>query len=58
MQEFYEKSLRKIKKLPTVLTNKEWNKLAYEQGYLSTESLEYISGMRYEVLCKSLRAST
>ena len=58
MQEFYEKSLQKIKKLPRPLKEKEWNKLAYKEGYLTTESLSYISGMSFNELYYNLRTSS
>ena len=57
MQEFYEKSLQKIKKLPMILTDKDWNKLAYKEGYLTSESLKYISGMSFNELCYKERTS-
>lgn len=55
MKEYFEKSLQKIKELPKVLTEAEWNILANEENYLSSESLKYISGMKFCDLCKSVR---
>lgn len=54
MQEYFKKSLQKIKELGK-MTEKEWNRLAGQEGYLSTESLKYISSMRFEDLCIKTR---
>lgn len=51
MKEFYEKSLQEIRNIGGVLSKKRWNELAVKKNLLSSESLEYISGMEYEVLC-------
>lgn len=51
MKEFYEKSLQEIRNIGGVLSRKHWNELAVKKNLLSTESLEYISGMEYEALC-------
>lgn len=50
MKEHFEKSLQKIKELGK-MTEKEWNKIAYKENLLSTESLKYISGMSFQDLC-------
>ncbi len=50
MKEYYEKSLQKIKKLGKI-TEKEWNKIAYKENLLSSESIKYISGMNFQKVC-------
>lgn len=57
MEEFYEKSLQKIKSLPKIPNEKEWNKIAKLEDFLSTESLRYISGMSFYKICKKARAN-
>lgn len=54
MKEYFEKSLQKIKELSRMLTEKEWNKVANQEGYLSSESLKYISGISFENLCREI----
>lgn len=54
MKEYFEKSLQKIKELK-IRTEKEWNKIAYKENLLSSESLKYISGISFEDLCINLR---
>ena len=51
MKEYFEKSLQRIKQLPR-MTEKEWNKIAYKENLLSSESMKYISGMSIEELQK------
>lgn len=51
MKEFYEKSLQEIRNIGRVLPRKHRNKLAVKKKLLLTESLEHISGMKYEALC-------
>ena len=36
------------------LTESEWNKIAKEENYLSSESLRYISNMDFEDWCKTI----
>ncbi len=36
------------------MTEKEWNRLAYKENLLSTESLKYISGVNFKELCISI----
>ena len=55
MHDFYMKSLQKIKELPRILNEKEYNKLAMEEGLLSSESLKFISKKKFKQLCKEVR---
>lgn len=55
MHDFYMKSLQKIKELPRILNEKEYNKLAMEEGLLSSESLKFISKKKFRQLCKEVR---
>lgn len=44
-----EKLIKEKKKFPT---EKAWNKLAGEKGYLTSQSLSFISQMKFPELCK------
>lgn len=57
MKAAYEKSLQKIKELSKVPTEKEWNVIAKLEKYLSSESIQYISGMSFDQLCREVRAN-
>ena len=57
MKNYFEKSLQKIKELLEIPSEKEWNTIAKLEGYLSTESLKYISGMKFQDLCQEIRAN-
>ena len=52
MKEYFEKSLQKIKSLRKIINEKEWNALAMKEGYLSSESIQYMSGKSIRRLCK------
>lgn len=43
MQEEYEKSIQRIKKLKRLVSPKEWNQIAKEENLLSSESLKFIA---------------
>ena len=57
-QEYYEKSIsvltNYIKEKKEIPTEKIWNKIAGAQGYLTGQSLGYISQMKFPDLCKSI----
>ena len=55
MHEFYEKSLQKIRQLKNIPSESEWNKIAMEEGLLSSESLKFISKKRFKELCLEIR---
>lgn len=55
MHDFYMKSLQKIKELPRILTETEYNRIAMEEGLLSSESLKFISKKKFRQLCKEVR---
>mgnify|MGYP001859538152 CR=1 FL=1 len=55
MHDFYMKSLRKIKELPRILTEKEYNQIAKEEDLLSSESLKFISKKNFSQLCREIR---
>lgn len=57
MKEYYEKAIRKMRSLKKNLTEKEWNRIAKEEGLLSSESIKYISGRDFSILQKEIRAS-
>lgn len=52
MKFYFEKALQRIKKLPQIPTEKEWNEIAKKENYLSSESLKYISQMQFQELCQ------
>lgn len=55
---YYEKSLKAlekyIKKTKTRPNEKNWNKLAVQNGYLSSESIGYICGIGFNKLCRKI----
>lgn len=55
MHDFYMKSLQKIKELPRILSETEYNRIAMEEGLLSSESLKFISKKKFRQLCKEVR---
>ena len=57
MKEYYEKAIQKMKKLNENISEKEWNKIAKEEGLLSSESMKYISKKDFITLQIELRAS-
>lgn len=57
MKKMYQKSLRKMRKLPKILSKKEWDKYAIENNVLTAESLRYISNKNFNELCKEVRAN-
>ncbi len=57
-KEFYDQSMNALtqyiennKELPT---EKVWNRLAVEQDYLSSQTIGYLSGMKFPDLCKKI----
>lgn len=57
MKKMYQKSLRKMRELPKILSKKEWDKYATENNVLTAESLRYISNKNFNELCKEVRAN-
>ena len=55
MQEYYNKSLQKIKEQNRILTLKEYTKLAKKYNLLSATSLEYISRKEFNNLIRELK---
>ena len=56
MEKEYLKAIQKIKNLSKPISIKEWNKIAKEEGLLSSESMKYISGRDFNALQKEVRA--
>ena len=56
MKNEYEKAIQKIKELSKPVSIKEWNKIAKEEGLLSSESIKYIAGRDFNALQKDVRA--
>lgn len=54
MEEAYEKSIQMIKETGLLLTEKEYNKLAKKFDLLNSESLQYMSKMKFKKLNKKL----
>lgn len=57
-EEFYQKSIEEltkyIKENKLIPTEKVWNKLAFKNENLTSQSLSYLSGMKFSDLCKEL----
>ena len=56
MKKEYEKAIQKMKNLNENISEKEWNKIAKEEGLLSSESIKYISKKDFITLQKEVRA--
>lgn len=56
MKKEYEKAIQKIKELSEPVSIKEWNKIAKEEGLLSSESIKYIAKKDFITLQKEIRA--
>ena len=56
MEKEYLKAIQKIKNLSKPISIKEWNKIAKEEGLLSSESMKYISKKDFITLQKEVRA--
>ena len=56
MKNEYEKAIQKMKNLNENISEKEWNKIAKEEGLLSSESMKYISKKDFITLQKEVRA--
>lgn len=56
MEKYYEKAIQKMKNLNENISEKEWNKIAKEEGLLSSESMKYISKKDFITLQKEVRA--
>lgn len=57
MKKMYQKSLRKMRELPKIISKKEWDKYAIQNNVLTAESLRYISNKNFYELCKEVRAN-
>lgn len=55
MHDFYMKSLRKIKELNKLPSEKEYNRIAMQENLLSSESLKFISKKNFSKLCREVR---
>ena len=56
MKENFEKAIQRIRSLKEIVSEKEWNSIAKEEGFLSSESIKYISGRDFNALQKDVRA--
>lgn len=56
--EFYQKSMKAledyIQKNKAIPTEKVWNRLAGEEGYLTSHSLGYLASEKFPNLCKKI----
>ena len=57
MKEYFEKAIQKMKNLNESISEKEWNKIAKEEGLLSSESMKYISKKDFTTLQIEVKAS-
>lgn len=57
-REFYEQSIKAltayIENNKEVPTEKVWNRLAVGQDYLSSQTIGYLTGMKFPDLCKKI----
>lgn len=57
MKEYFEKAIQRMKSLNGIVSEKEWNKIAKEENFLSSESIKYISKKDFITLQEEVRAS-
>ena len=57
MKEYFEKAIQRMKSLNRIVSEEEWNKIAKEEDFLSSESIKYISKKDFITLQKEVRAS-
>ena len=50
-QDKKKKYLKREKKIPS---EKRWNRYAYENNLLSSKTLEYLYGLRFNKMCRKL----
>lgn len=57
-EQYYQKSIQELRNLirekSEIPTEKIWNKIAEEQGYLTSQSLGYIAQVKFPELCKNI----
>ena len=57
-EEYYKESIEVLTKYITenkiVPTEKEWNKIAIKNNYLTSPTIGYISGVKFLELCKKI----
>lgn len=47
------KYMKKEKKIPS---EKAWNRFAYDNNLLSSKTMEYIYGLRFNIMCKEIKS--
>lgn len=56
--DYYSKSLKAlrwyIEQRGKTITEIEWNRLAFKENYLSSETIGYISKIKFNKLCKNI----
>jgi hypothetical protein len=59
--DYYSKSIKAleayIKQENKTITEVEWNRLAFKNNYLSSETIGYLSKTKFNKLCKSILKS-
>lgn len=55
MEEYYKKTVQKIKEVGDNFSELGWNRFAVENGLLSSETLKYLTGKDYTQLCEELK---
>ena len=57
-EQYYQKSIEVLTELikgkKEIPTEKAWNKIAGKDGYLTSQSMAYISQMKFPELCKKI----
>lgn len=57
MEKEYLKAIQKIKEMRKIVSVSEWNRIAKEENFLSSESIKYISKKDFITLQEEVRAS-
>ena len=57
MEKEYLEAIQKIKNMRKIVSVNEWNKIAKEENFLSSESIKYISKKDFITLQEEVRAS-
>ncbi len=54
MDKYYSQAIQKMRELGNI-SKKEWDKIAKEEGYLSSESLQFITKMQFNKIKRKIK---
>ena len=61
-EQFYQKSMQALTKYiqekRSLPTEKVWNKIAISENYLTSQTMGYLSGIKFPELCKKIYKET